>query len=281
MATHYEKTADNTVVRMGARGNYEAEVVHKIVNAAPILHVSFCPDPYEPVPVILPMLGVVARYEAAGANNKDDEAADADADAHYCYLHGYTSSRFFKQATKVTDDDGDDPTETLSGLPVCIAATLVDGLVLSLTPNSHSFNYRSAVLHAGARVVRDEAERLWAMETITNAVVPSRWSQTRTPPNKTELTSTKILKARIITASAKVRNWEPSDEQYDRARDDVVDSTWTGVVPCSTQFGEPVPSSYNRVKQVPDNIAAFVKKRNEDGRVYASSVASNPPPSKK
>ena len=33
-----------------------------------------------------------------------------------------------------------------SGLAVTIAATKVDGIVLSLTPNSHSYNYRSAVL---------------------------------------------------------------------------------------------------------------------------------------
>ena len=32
------------------------------------------------------------------------------------------------------------------GLAVTIAATKVDGIVLSLTPNSHSYNYRSAVL---------------------------------------------------------------------------------------------------------------------------------------
>lgn len=33
-----------------------------------------------------------------------------------------------------------------SGLAITIAATKVDGIVLSLTPNSHSYNYRSAVL---------------------------------------------------------------------------------------------------------------------------------------
>ena len=32
------------------------------------------------------------------------------------------------------------------GLAITIAATKVDGIVLSLTPNSHSYNYRSAVL---------------------------------------------------------------------------------------------------------------------------------------
>ncbi|KAK1975952.1 hypothetical protein LZ30DRAFT_785900 [Colletotrichum cereale] len=46
-------------------------------------------------------------------------------------------------------------TET-HGLPVCIAACHLDGLVLALTPNSHGYNYRSAVLFGHASVVEDE-----------------------------------------------------------------------------------------------------------------------------
>lgn len=53
-----------------------------------------------------------------------------------CYLHGYVSSGIMKQARGNAD----------SGLAITIAATKVDGIVLSLTPNSHSYNYRSAVL---------------------------------------------------------------------------------------------------------------------------------------
>ena len=53
-----------------------------------------------------------------------------------CYLHGYVSSGIMKQVR-------DNPEH---GLAITIAATKVDGIVLSLTPNSHSYNYRSAVL---------------------------------------------------------------------------------------------------------------------------------------
>jgi hypothetical protein len=45
---------------------------------------------------------------------------------------------------------------------------------------------------------------MWAMEKITNSVVADRWDNTRVPPNKTEMTSTQILKVRIVSASAKV-----------------------------------------------------------------------------
>lgn len=61
------------------------------------------------------------------------------------------------------------------GLAITIAATKVDGIVLSLTPNSHSYNYRSAVLFGYGSLVEDVQEKLWAMELVTNSVVPGRW----------------------------------------------------------------------------------------------------------
>ena len=48
-------------------------------------------------------------------------------------------------------------------------------LVLSLTPFSHSYNYRSVVLFGHATLVTDAEEKLWAMQLITNSVVPDRW----------------------------------------------------------------------------------------------------------
>ena len=48
------------------------------------------------------------------------------------------------------------------GLPLTVAATILDGFVLSLTPNSHSYNYRSAVLFGHALLVTNVEEKLWA-----------------------------------------------------------------------------------------------------------------------
>lgn len=61
-------------------------------------------------------------------------------------------------------------------------ATHVDGLVLALTPNNHSYNYRSAILHGYATQVNQLEEKLWAMEKITNGVLPDRWDNCRVPP---------------------------------------------------------------------------------------------------
>lgn len=97
------------------------------------------------------MIGVMGSFDYPSANL--EEPMD-------CYLHGYVSSRIMKLAR-----------ESEQGLPVCVAATKVDGLVLSLTPNSHSYNYRSAILHGYAKAVETTEEKLYAMRLITNSVV--------------------------------------------------------------------------------------------------------------
>ena len=67
--------------------------------------------------------------------------------------------------------------EASEGLPVTIAATKIDGLVLSLTPFSHSYNYRSAVLFGYARVVEDEDEKLWGMMSFSSFLADPSWSR--------------------------------------------------------------------------------------------------------
>ena len=162
---------------------------------------------------------------------------------------------------------GADPTS--EGLPVCVAGTQVDGIVLSLTPNSHSMNYRSAVLQGFATIVDDQEERLWAMEQITNSVLPDRWAHTRVPPDSTELTSTKIMKVSITAASGKIREGMPHDERKDMKREDVLDSVWTGVIPVSVNYGEPVSGPYNRVENTPEHVKEFVNGRTEKGKEFA------------
>ena len=156
-----------------------------------------------------------------------------------------------------------------NGLPVCIAATKVDGLVLSLTPNSHSYNYRSAVLQGYGRPVEDVKEKVWAMEQITNKVVPDRWRNSRVPPDKVEMTSTMILRVKIETGSAKIRHGEPHDEAKDLDREDVTSSVWTGVVPVYDTFAEPVPSATNKVKEIPEYISSYAKEATISNRDQA------------
>lgn len=101
---------------------------------------------------------------------------------------------------------------------------------MTLTPNSHNYNYRSAVLFGHATLVEDLDEKLWAMELITNSVVPDRWRHTRVPPNAAEMQSTQILKVKIDSGSAKVREGVPNDEKGDLGDKEVLGSVWVGVL---------------------------------------------------
>lgn len=239
----------------GNAGDYDLGKIHAIVNETPICHISFNPDPDDPFPAILPMIGVMGSFEYPSAGL--DEPLD-------CYLHGYVSSRVMNLA-RASD----------KGLPLCIAASRVDGLVLSLTPNSHSFNYRSAVLHGYGKIVQDVNEKLYAMQLITNSVLQDRWANTRTPPDGAEMQSTVILKVEIVSGSGKIRDGEPHDDAKDTKREDLTNEIWTGVVPVWEAYGDPVPSSVNRVAEVPEHIKDHISALNETNEQYARNAIAN------
>ncbi|TPX10162.1 uncharacterized protein E0L32_001359 [Thyridium curvatum] len=193
------------------------------------------------------------------------------------YLHGYVSSRIMNLSrdSAAAAATGDEPKAV--GMPITVAATHFDGLVLALSPNAHSYNYRSAVLFGHAVVVTDVAERLYAMELITDAVVPDRWRNTRVPPNKAEMSSTTILKVSVSHGSAKVRQGMPHDERCDLEDEAVMDGVWNGVVPAYTVMGEPIPSPYNRVKEVPAYLQEWIKDINESRREMAVEEMTKEP----
>jgi hypothetical protein len=167
------------------------------------------------------------------------------------------------------------------GMPVCIAATRVDGLVLTLTPNSHNYNYRSAVLFGYASLVTSVEEKLWAMQLITNSVVAGRWPETRVPPNAGEMQSTQILKVNIDSGSAKVREGVPNDEKVDLDDKEVLQRVWTGVVPVYEHFGEPIPGPYNEVQDIPEHVLEYRKRMNEENLGYATKAALKDAPVKR
>lgn len=158
------------------------------------------------------------------------------------------------------------------GIPLCVAATKVDGLVLSLTPHSHSYNYRSATLHGNATLVDNPAEKLYAMELITNSVVPGRWDHTRIPPDEGEMSSTSILRMKVTSASAKTRAGPPSDLKKDVERPGLREKVWTGVVPVFETLGTPVPGPDNLVVEVPEHVGGFIERRNLTTRTCAEDA---------
>ncbi|KAF1842902.1 5-nitroimidazole antibiotic resistance protein [Cucurbitaria berberidis CBS 394.84] len=246
----YPKTAVNKLGRLANRGAYDYTTVHTLINECPILHVSFN-DPEHPFPVVLPMLGCTANY--------DDQDADPKTTEQDVYIHGYVSGRIFKSGKNAGEE----------GLPITIAASFLDGLVLSLTPFHNSCNYRSAILYGHAHPVTNPAEALYAMRRITNNLLPSRWENSRTPPTQAELSSTSLLKVKIASASAKVRVGGPSEDRADLKDGELVKGTWTGVVPYWGTWGEPVPGRENGCAQVETYIEEWRVRETQAAKVYA------------
>jgi uncharacterized protein len=158
---------------------------------------------------------------------------------------------------------------TPKGLPLTISASHVDGLVLALTPNSHSLNYRSAILFGHATLVTSVPEKLYAMQLITDAIVPSRWEHTRVPPNAAEMQSTSVLRVTIATGSAKIRTGMPHDERSDMEDEELKGRVWTGVVPVHTVMGEPVGGPYNGFESVPSYLEGWRIEANKEAEVLA------------
>lgn len=119
------------------------------------------------------------------------------------------------------------------------------------------------------------------MELITNSVVPDRWKHTRVPPNAAEMSSTQILRVKIESGSAKVREGVPNDERCDLGDEEVLGSVWTGVLPLYEQFGEPVPGPYNQVKEVPEHVVRYKEAFNKRAEEYATLAATKDAPVKR
>ncbi len=128
------------------------------------------------------------------------------------YIHGSVGSFYMRElATKK--------------LPVCISATLIDGLVLARSAFHHSVNYRSVVIFGEPERVADENELYQALEVFTNKICPGRWDDVRKPTSN-EWKETMVIAIKIAEASAKVRVGPPKDDEEDYALD-----VWAGVQP--------------------------------------------------
>jgi nitroimidazol reductase NimA-like FMN-containing flavoprotein (pyridoxamine 5'-phosphate oxidase superfamily) len=103
--------------------------------------------------------------------------------------------------------------EAGKGIALSVTVTLVDGLVLARSAFHSSVNYRSVVILGTAEPV-PAAEKLRALKTISDHIIPGRWESLR-PVKPQELDQTAVLRMEIVEASAKVRAGPPVDEEED------------------------------------------------------------------
>src|SRR2546423_13144015 len=77
-------------------------------------------------------------------------------------------------------------------------STNVDGVVLFLTPNGHSLNYRSATVHGEASLVPNDqiAKKRWAMRLLTNHMAKGRWGTTH-PVAASAMKYVQVIEVRV------------------------------------------------------------------------------------
>jgi nitroimidazol reductase NimA-like FMN-containing flavoprotein (pyridoxamine 5'-phosphate oxidase superfamily) len=194
-----EPTERTRVRRHPERGAYEREIVYAILDEALICHVAYVGDMgVRMIPTIHARVGDVL------------------------YLHGSQASRTMRSLS--------------DGIDVCVAATIVDGLVLARSAFSHSMNYRSVIVYGAARLVTEPEEQLAVARALADHVAPGRSGDARMP-NDAELKQTTMLALPIEETSAKVRTGPPSDDP-----DDLHLPIWAGVLPLGISAGPPEPA---------------------------------------
>jgi nitroimidazol reductase NimA-like FMN-containing flavoprotein (pyridoxamine 5'-phosphate oxidase superfamily) len=193
-------TERTKIHRHPERGDYDRGTIDAILDEALICHVAWV-DP-DGGPRMLPTI----------------HARVGDT----IYLHGSRGARAWKAVR--------------DGAEVCVAATIVDALVLARSAFNHSMNYRSVVAYGRAREVTDPDELLVAAKAITDHVAPGRGDDSRMPTPE-EFRQTLLLAMPLEEASAKVRDAPPIDDE-----DDLGLPVWAGLLPMITSAGTPEPA---------------------------------------
>ncbi len=165
--------------RLPARGSYDREVIHAILDEALVCHVGFVD---EDQPVVIPTIHVRIGDRI--------------------YLHGSNTSRMLARLRE--------------GMPACVTVTLLDGLVLARSAFHHSMNYRSVVIFGRAEETKGREHKLDVFKRLVEHVVPGRWADARRPSEE-EINATMLVSLPITESSAKIRSGPASDDEQDYA----------------------------------------------------------------
>jgi len=219
MSQPYTPTPRTRVVREAHRAVYDRDTAYRILDEGFLCHVGFLADGQ---PFVIP-----TSYGRKDAN---------------LYIHGSAASRMLRQLKE--------------SIPVCITVTLLDGLVLARSVFNHSMNYRSVVVLGKATLVDDPEEKLEALRTLSEHILPGRWADSR-QPNASELKQTSVLRLPIEEFSAKVRIGPPIDDEEDYSF-----PTWAGVIPLEMIAAAPIDDSrLDPALEVPAYARHYTRKK--------------------
>jgi nitroimidazol reductase NimA-like FMN-containing flavoprotein (pyridoxamine 5'-phosphate oxidase superfamily) len=180
---------------------YDTETVHAILDAMPVCYVAYV---HEGRPIVTPSL----------------QWRDGDR----IYWHGSAASRMIN---------------TTAGAEVCIAVSLLDGLVLARSAFNYNINHRSVMIFGKAEQVTDPEEKRRQLTRFVDGFIPGQWDRLR-PVKDKELKATTVLSLSLTEASAKIRTGQPEDDE-----DDYAFPAWAGIVPISLNIGAPIADPRN------------------------------------
>jgi hypothetical protein len=193
--------------RLAKRGAYDRATVHAVLDASVVCHIA---------------------YVLNGQPYCTPTAYWRDGDR--LYWHGSSVSRMLQGQG--------------AGLPVCLTATHIDGLVLARSGFNCSMNYRSVMVFGTASKVEDEAHKREALDAYVERLFPGRVPEMRRPTDK-EVRATTLIAMEIEEASVKIRSGPPHDDEEDLAA-----GIWAGVIPIAETIGALQPCPL-----LPDGIA--------------------------
>jgi uncharacterized protein len=203
--------------RLSKRAQYDPATIYSILDEALYCTISYV---HEGMPFSIPTAHV--RYE-----NK-------------LYIHGSVGSHFMWALEK--------------GIPVCIAVTLIDSLVIAKSAFSHSMNYRSVILFSKGEKIEDPALKVEAFKWLTNKIAPNSWDYLR-PLKDSETKKTIIIAFDIKEASAKTRTGMPNDEAEDKPL-----PIWSGLIPIETVRRDPMADELSRDIPLPAHLQPAINK---------------------
>ncbi|QPH15940.1 hypothetical protein C2857_000479 [Epichloe festucae Fl1] len=195
-------------------GIYDYKNVHDLIDRTPLLHVAFSPTPSsvergDGEPWYPVILPMLGC--TGDYHNDNNVQGSVSEGPRAIYLHGYISSRLMR-LTSTHDADVSD------------------------------------VAYGRAHVVTEEAERKWAVELITDNLLPGR-------------------------ASAKVRTGTTGEDRGDLKDEEMRRRVWAGVVPAHLVWGEPVAAPTNLMDTTPRYIEEWRRQETSEAENYAYAAA--------
>lgn len=204
------------VRRHDDRQVFDRDAVNALLDSEYVAHVGFV-DADINEPFVIPM---------AFARDKDR-----------ILLHGSTGSRLMMQLAK--------------GAQMCVTVTKLNALIFAKSAFNSSMNYESVMIFGVGKRLED-AEKLEAMDRVTEALVPGMVGYAR-PTTSKEAAGTMIIELPIEKYSLKSRTGGVIDEPEDKDL-----PIWSGILPLHRQYGVAETAPDSAGISIPAHIKAII-----------------------